>query len=69
MKRNVVKNKVTNLVETSCSDARAFLLDLIDRSIPFTHVVMNFPSGAPEFLDLFRGAYRQQKELPLPMVC
>uniref|UniRef100_A0A7S0G4G3 tRNA (guanine(37)-N1)-methyltransferase n=1 Tax=Rhodosorus marinus TaxID=101924 RepID=A0A7S0G4G3_9RHOD len=69
MKRNVLRNKVTKLVETSCSDARSFLLDLIDRSIPFTHVVMNFPSGASEFLDLFRGAYRQQKELPLPMVC
>lgn len=69
MEKNITKNKVAPLVTTSCGDARDFLKKLVADDVPFTRVVMNFPSGAPEFLDVFRGAYRNKKNLPLPKVC
>jgi tRNA (guanine37-N1)-methyltransferase len=55
----------------SCSCAREFLRHIVrDEHIPITRVVMNFPSGAPEFLDTFCGLYGglEGKKLPMPIV-
>lgn len=56
---------------TSCSCAREFLKRLVQiEKVPITRVVMNFPSGAPEFLDAFRGLYDEveDQDLPMPLV-
>lgn len=70
LKRNAELNKVEKERFTpSCGCARQFLRRLVqEESVPITRVVMNFPSGAPEFLDVFRGLYADKKELPLPTV-
>jgi tRNA (guanine37-N1)-methyltransferase len=52
----------------SCSCARDFLRNIVrDKHIPITRVVMNFPSGAPEFLDIFCGLYGGLEDMKLPM--
>lgn len=75
LRKNVVKNGLSldgeRGVVTSCECARTFLRRIIaDEHVPVTHVVMNFPSGAPEFLDVFRGLYAniQDRKLPMPKV-
>lgn len=58
-------------VRTSCSCARGFLRRLVrEEGVPISRVVMNFPSGAPEFLDVFRGLYDagRRGRVPLPVV-
>jgi len=57
LKSNVKLNKATDHVQSSCLCAREFLQKLVKEKIGFTHFVMNFPAGAPEFLDEFRGLY------------
>jgi tRNA (guanine37-N1)-methyltransferase len=55
----------------SCACARAFLQRLVRQDhVPITRVVMNFPSGAPEFLDAFRGLYfgLEHKSMPMPVI-
>lgn len=55
----------------SCGCARTFMRGLIrDEKVGVTKVVMNFPSGAPEFLDMFAGLYRgmEADSLPMPIV-
>lgn len=53
---------------TSCGCARKFLRKLVRDRVPMTRVVMNFPSGAPEFLDVFKGLYDAAQGLPMPTV-
>lgn len=67
---SVAGNKDFNI---SCGCARDFLRRVIrDEKTPVTRVVMNFPSGAPEFLDVFQGLYagleKGEEALPMPTV-
>lgn len=56
-------------VYASCGCARDFLKSLIlEKGIGVTVVVMNFPSGAPEFLDVFKGLYADRKDSILPLI-
>lgn len=58
MRENAEKNGIpANMLESSCGCARDFVSKLVSDKVAATTVVMNFPSGAPEFLDMFRGAY------------
>lgn len=70
LRRNAKLNRVEgeNFV-TSCGCAREFLRKVIsEEGVAVTKVVMNFPSGAPEFLDAFRGLYVGRESLPMPTV-
>lgn len=72
LKENAKLNHVTGeKFIASCACAREFLKRLIQKEkLPVTRVVMNFPAGAPEFLDVFRGLYTQvaDRKLPMPLV-
>lgn len=72
LRLNAAKNAISpERFHTSCSCARVFLRELIrDKRVPVTQVVMNFPSGAPEFLDTFRGLYKgmEHEKMPLPTI-
>jgi tRNA (guanine37-N1)-methyltransferase len=75
LKRNAAKNRIPTGAggdfQVSCGCARDFLRRLVrDERVPITRVVMNFPSGAPEFLDVFAGLYAglEDDEMPMPKV-
>lgn len=72
LRENVKGNNVEeDSIETSCSCAREFLKRIVEeQNVGITRVVMNFPSGAPEFLDVFRGLYagREVKSVIMPVV-
>lgn len=55
---------------TSCSCAREFLKRIVQtEKVSITRVLMNFPSGGPEFLDVFRGLYNgRDDDPPMPTV-
>lgn len=71
LNENVRLNKIDKShISTSCSCARSFLRKLVQEDrVPITRVVMNFPAGAPEFLDVFRGLYNtwdgERPKMPL----
>lgn len=69
--RNIKRNKIpASKIETSCSCARECITKLVKRNIPVSRIVMNFPAGAPEFLDVFKGLYDewQGPQPPMPTV-
>lgn len=75
LRRNAAKNHILTNPDghfhTSCGCAREFLTRIVrEEHVPITRVVMNFPSGAPEFLDTFCGLYAglEDKKLPMPTV-
>lgn len=69
---NIKKNNVPqSRIETSCGCARDFIKQLIVKNVGITKVLMNFPSGAPEFLDMFRGLYcdwSSTSKPPMPLI-
>lgn len=70
LKRNAKLNHVDGgKFVPSCGCARRFLTKLVrEQQTPITKVIMNFPAGAPEFLDVFKGLYRGIGDLPMPTV-
>lgn len=74
LNENITINAIVNApstIVTSCGCARQFLSKLVKQeNIAISRVVMNFPSGAPEFLDVFRGLYNEwDGDLPnMPIV-
>lgn len=42
---------------------RDFVIDLVERGIPFQEAIMNLPQAAPEFLDVFIGLKRRNRYL------
>lgn len=69
LRRNIETNGVADgKVVPSCGCARDFLRRIVRvENVPVSRVTMNFPAGAPEFLDVFRGLYTGLEELKLPM--
>lgn len=60
LNENIKKNKIpATMVTTSCMCARDFITQLVKNKISITTIVMNYPSGAPEFLDVFKGLYNE----------
>jgi tRNA (guanine37-N1)-methyltransferase len=75
LKRNAAKNHISMKPDgnfhMSCGCARDFLTRIVrEEHVPITCVVMNFPSGAPEFLDTFSGLYAglESKNMPMPTI-
>nr|GEV91140.1 tRNA (guanine(37)-N1)-methyltransferase 1 [Tanacetum cinerariifolium] len=73
MERNSVLNKLERKIEVFNMDGRRFI-DAIFKSKssrPITQVVMNLPKDAAEYLDAFKGIFRdadRNEELTLPMI-
>lgn len=73
MERNSVLNKLERKIEVFNMDGRRFI-DAIFKSKssrPITQVVMNLPKDAAEYLDAFKGIFRdadRNAELTLPMI-
>lgn len=62
---NVKRNKVEHRVEAFNLDGRAFVAQLLAAERQFTHVLMNLPAIALEFLDVFVGRFdRWEGALP-----
>lgn len=63
-------NIVTDQIKTTNGCARKCLRKLRNEKVNFTRLVMNFPAGAPEFLDSFRGLYYDcdEQKPPMPIV-
>lgn len=72
LNKNIKANGIPPVkIETSCSCARDLIRNLIERKIPIGTVVMNFPAGAPEFLDMFNGLYTKwegSNAPPMPVI-
>ncbi|CAN8073628.1 unnamed protein product [Agarophyton chilense] len=72
LRSNIELNKLgEESIKTYCSCARTFITRLVKKElIPITTVIMNFPAGAPEFLDVFRGLYNDWScgTPPMPVV-
>ncbi|OMP04614.1 tRNA transferase Trm5/Tyw2 [Corchorus olitorius] len=73
LERNCVLNKVERRVKVFNMDGRRFINAMFssEKARSITHVVMNLPNDAAEFLDAFRGVYRGQpkdEELNYPMI-
>ncbi|PPD91254.1 hypothetical protein GOBAR_DD11803 [Gossypium barbadense] len=73
LERNSVLNKLEKKIKVFNMDGRRFINAMFssEKAHSITHVVMNLPNDAAEFLDAFRGVYRNQprdKEFNFPMI-
>ncbi|XVE50422.1 hypothetical protein DITRI_Ditri01bG0161500 [Diplodiscus trichospermus] len=73
LERNSVLNKLERKIKVFNMDGRRFINAMFssEKAHSITHVVMNLPNDAAEFLDAFRGVYRGQprdKEFNFPMI-
>ncbi|XVF78031.1 hypothetical protein PTKIN_Ptkin14bG0095600 [Pterospermum kingtungense] len=73
LERNIVLNKVERKIKVFNMDGRRFINAMFssEKAHSITHVVMNLPNDAAEFLDAFRGVYRGQpkdKEFNFPAI-
>ena len=66
LRHNLRKNHVPpGRCFVSCADARAFLQDLlVTERVPITHIIMNLPLEAPEFLPVLLGAIAPGRPMP-----
>ncbi|KAM7274597.1 hypothetical protein ACFE04_016463 [Oxalis oulophora] len=70
---NSVLNKLESKIEIYNMDGRRFINAMLtsDKVEPITHVIINLPNDAAEFLDAFRGIFRDRpkdKGLTFPMI-
>lgn len=71
MQKNIKANKITKGIYPYNMDGREFIRQAVkdlqatsaNEFKTFDHFVMNLPATAIEFLDTFRGLYREQKDL------
>ncbi|KAE8680169.1 tRNA (guanine(37)-N1)-methyltransferase 2 [Hibiscus syriacus] len=73
LERNSVLNKLERKIKIFNMDGRRFINAMFssEKAHSITHVVMNLPNDAAEFLDAFRGVYRDQprdNEFNFPMI-
>ncbi|XP_020518178.1 tRNA (guanine(37)-N1)-methyltransferase 1 isoform X3 [Amborella trichopoda] len=73
LKGNTILNKLERKVEVCNMDGRRFINAMLSsrRLEPITQVVMNLPKDAVEYLDAFRGLFRNKpnsKDYPLPRI-
>lgn len=73
LERNCVLNKIERKIEVFNMDGRRFIDAMFtsQRARPITQVVMNLPKDAAEYLDAFRGIYREipkDREFTLPRI-
>lgn len=71
--KNIACNKLRGKVEVFNKDGREFIKEILGRENPVfvTQVVMNLPNDAAEYLDAFRGVFREEHRdmhLPLPTI-
>lgn len=67
---NIKLNKMTENIHTYNLDGREFIKKAVRdlTQAHFDHFIMNLPATAIEFLDAFRGIYKDQPSAPLPMI-
>eukprot|EP00871_Galdieria_phlegrea_P005940 jgi/Galph1/833/GphlegSOOS_G5539.1 len=68
LKKNIQRNHVPHLVQASCLDACTFIRKLVEENVFFTRLIMNYPSGAANFLHVLRGLYKGKTGFALPVV-
>ncbi|KAF8369891.1 hypothetical protein HHK36_032085 [Tetracentron sinense] len=73
LENNSVLNKVERKIEVFNMDGRRFINAIFasQKAESITHVVMNLPNDAAEYLDAFRGIFRRrskEKECTLPVI-
>ncbi|KAJ8527696.1 hypothetical protein K7X08_015147 [Anisodus acutangulus] len=73
LERNCVRNKLEMKIEIFNMDGRRFIDSIFasEKARPITQVVMNLPNDAAEFLDSFRGIFRNKhtdKQFTLPRI-
>lgn len=67
--KNIACNKLQGKVEVFNKDGREFIKEILGRENPafVTQVVMNLPNDAAEYLDAFRGVFREKhRDMHLP---
>nr|ABN05774.1 SAM (and some other nucleotide) binding motif [Medicago truncatula] len=73
LERNSVLNKLEKKIKVFKMDGRRFIMAMFasDKAHSITQVVMNLPNDAAEFLDAFRGIYKDRPkdgEFTYPMI-
>ncbi|GLT83420.1 hypothetical protein SLE2022_017100 [Rubroshorea leprosula] len=73
LERNCVLNRLERKIEVFNMDGRRFIKAVFasEKALSITQIVMNLPNDAAEFLDAFRGIYRDRrkdKELNFPRI-
>merc|ERR1711916_426479 len=68
LEANAKANGVANKLTAYNMDGRDFIRSLIADAVPFTQVAMNLPAIAPEFLDVFVGAFSPLHYPSLPRI-
>jgi tRNA (guanine37-N1)-methyltransferase len=80
--RNAKANQIDNRIRAYNLDGRDFVREIVDevrknfitrhenpnKSLMFTHVIMNLPAMAVQFLDVFKGLFKDLTDVSLPIV-